>query len=541
MKRMLIKARPSDFEEFGYQTMLECNDVERATKICGLHLHAYEDELRPELRRRNSEIAEVKNRAGALHGSLYDRPEPVNDAQMLSHQLKARIFLGFAMLAAIACLVGNMTTFYLLGFGLLLTIASGAGLTALPLVVGHLAYEWIISASRLLQIVAVVVAVILTSAGILMVGQARSGMVDRSVSAPAANSYVDGADAAKNQTSGQEPDEISESSIHRTLGEAMLLIMIAADLSLAFIVGLLVRMYTNDDYTAWRKLRNLAKSVISLEERVSELMTLPEVAKKRCLAGILQAQTARSRRRPPYHRALTMLLIVVSVCALPSWAQTVERYDGILIDTSKSISRGGKTNKLFQKYLTGTTSLLLTEPPSSRVWVSSISTDSFGGTHEILKGWTPDSRGAFTDGLRRARAQLALAFGHKSAEMAPAASNTDIFGALWRLQIVLESESRTNGSRPVSKSIWIFSDMINDTKAFPMPDMIKLGPQLMLERARAEGLVVPLRGYQVRVYGASTSGMIPQTWITVKRFWTMYFVSSGATLVSYSSECDLGR
>ena len=99
-----------------------------------------------------------------------------------------------------------------------------------------------------------------------------------------------------------------------------------------------------------------------------------------------------------------------------------------------SISRGGTTNDLFQDYLLSTKKLLLTEPANSRVWVSSIATDSFGGVGQLLKGWTPDSRGVFTDDLNRARHQLSVSFEQRSAKMSPVASGTDIFGALWRFE-----------------------------------------------------------------------------------------------------------
>ena len=111
-------------------------------------------------------------------------------------------------------------------------------------------------------------------------------------------------------------------------------------------------------------------------------------------------------------------------------AQTIERYEGILIDTSASIAKAGAGNELFREYLTSTKKLLLTEPANSRVWVSSIASDSFGGTREIVKGWTPDARGVFTDNLNRAQRQLAASFDAKSSAMAPESSGTDIF---WRI------------------------------------------------------------------------------------------------------------
>jgi len=109
-------------------------------------------------------------------------------------------------------------------------------------------------------------------------------------------------------------------------------------------------------------------------------------------------------------------------------AQTIERYEGILIDTSASIAKGGGGNELFREYLASTKKLLLTEPANSHVWVSSIADDSVGRTRGIGKGWTPDARGVFTDDLNRVRHQLAASFEAKSSAMATVSSGTDIFG-----------------------------------------------------------------------------------------------------------------
>jgi hypothetical protein len=238
-----------------------------------------------------------------------------------------------------------------------------------------------------------------------------------------------------------------------------------------------------------------------VEVEVAAVTAAPEIAKKCCLAGILRAQNVRPRRHPPYHRTLPIFLVLVMFSNIRARAQTLERYDGILIDTSGSISRGGRTNELFHDYLVGTRKLLLTEPPNTRVWVLSISADSFGGTREILTGWTPDARGVFTDDLNRARKQLASTFEVKSAEMAPLASATDIFGGLGHLKTLFESGPKPGSNTSVSKTIWIFSDMMNETKEFPMPELIEFGPQKVLERARTNGLLVPMNGYRVYVYG----------------------------------------
>ena len=83
--------------------------------------------------------------------------------------------------------------------------------------------------------------------------------------------------------------------------------------------------------------------------------------------------------------------------------------------------------------------------------------------------------------------------------------------------------------------------MMNETREFPMPELLDMGPERMLERAKANGLLVPLANYKIHVYGASTTGLAPQSWMTIRRFWEMYLAAAGAELVIYSAECDVQR
>jgi len=460
---------------------------------------------------------------------------PVNDAKILARRRTIRILIFLAVLAAVASVVGNLVTFLLLGLGIFLALISASGLTALPVVVGHLAYEWIMASTRWLQVGIAVAAVALCFLGIVRLGQARNGMIDKVASAPEPTSYVDGTDTDNQLTQEPNPRDISESKIRRTTGQGLLLIVVAVELALGFLVGRIVWMLSDEDYTAWRALNKLGELLIAIEEQVSILMASIEIVKKRCMAGILRAKNILNKRRPPYHKK-AVILALSALFAARAWGQSLE---GMLIDTSGSISRGSTSNELFHEYLIATRKLLLTEPPNARVWVSSISTDSFGGGHEILKGWTPDARGVFTEDLNRARHQLAAAFEVNSSGMAPVASNTDIFGGLWRMKALFESSSEPDASHSPTKTIWIFSDMMNETKEFPMPELLDMGPERMLERAKANGLVVPLNGYKVYVSGASPVGLTPQTWLTIKSFWTMYFLTAGGELASYSAECDI--
>src|SRR5882724_644789 len=538
MKLSFQKEKSVDFEKFGYETMLQCgDDEERARKMCGLRIYSYADGLQPELTRFRSEIEQNKTHGSALHAHLYIRPEPVNDAAMLTHAKRVRKYRFLAILAAIACLAGNTATFYLFGFGAFMTMLLAAGATVLPLVVGHPAYEHIVAKYRNLRVAVILLAVALSLMGVLRLAAARELMMGKTATAtPTATSYVYGATPETSVDHDQNGSDNTEAKVRETFGSAMLFIMIAADLMLGFFVGLVGHMNTDDDYAAWWELREITKLVTNLEETVSERHASIEIAKKLCSAGILRAQNVRNNRKPPYHGALAFFVAFLLLGTGMACAQTIDHHEGILIDVSGSIGRNGKPSDLFRAYLTSTRTLLLSEPAKSRVWVSTISVDSFGGMREVVKGWTPESRGVFTDDLNRARHQLASSFEKNSSGISPAASGTDIFGALWHFKTLFES-----GSRETSKTIWIFSDMMNETREFPMPTLLTNGAEKMLEQVKSNGLLVPLKGYKVYVYGATPSGLTPQAWLTIKDFWTLYFQAAGAELVTYSAECEVER
>ena len=539
MKRSLTKSPQIDFEKLGYETRLACADREQAQTICGLEIQVYEKSLHPEQAHLGHEVEEHMHKAGSLYAGLYDRPIPINDAAMLAYSRDCLIVFVLALLAGIACFVGNMTTFYLFGATPVFIMPSAVIATALPVIIGHALFEEIVMKYKKVRVALMLGAALLCFAGIVRFAQARLLMTDKTTAAvPSSSSYVDGG-ADDTQSREDEKQDNSERKIRQMFNEGVLLMTIAAEPMFGYLVGMLTKKHTDADYTAWRKLKKLKAEIEDFQEKIASLVSSVEIAKRHCMAGILRAEMFMQRKRGiPYYRALGIFVFCAVLCPMWAQAQKAEHYEGILIDTSGSISNNGETNDLFQEYLHATRKLLLNEPANSRVWVSTIAVDSFGGVRELLKGWTPEARGVFTDDLNRARRQLVSAFEAKSSQLSPVAAGTDIIGGLWHVKALVESNPNAGNA---TKTIYVFSDMKNETAQFPMPMLVGLGPEQMLERAKANGLVVPLKGYKVYVYGASPLGLTAQEWETIKRFWTMYFANAGAELVSYSPECNVDR
>ena len=548
MRRQKTRARttiPSkDFEHLGYETALQSRDQAAAEQICGLHIHAFADELRPEISDLDSRIDTNQVRTRALHSHLYDRPLPVSDAAMLARDHAVPVLVILCAIAGVASIISHGMTFYLMGMGVL-AVVLGISITGVAVVAGHQLFETLLVRHKHLKAVTVGLVAGLCFWGLLDIAMTRTALVEKSASsdtASGAQSFVDSTSSPEVTNENPEPEsQSSEETTRDKLGRAFVKIMLACDIALGLLVGILAALFKEEDYTAWRKLKNITEEIKTMQKRKDELWSLVEIAKKKCWAGILRARHFHRRNAVSFHRALGCILLgfMLLSSSLCLHAQNLNRYEGVLIDVSGSIGAGGASNDLFRDYAHSVRQLLLTEPESSRVVVSTITTESFGSVREILKGWTPEVHGVFTDNLTRAQRQLASSFEANASALAPIAGGTDIFGALWRLKAMMDSDPQVRSG--ATREIWIFSDMINETPTLMMPALVATGPQKMLEQAKANGLLVPMRGYKVHICGASMRGLSPQAWNTVRTFWNTYFSEAGANVMGYSADSAVRR
>jgi hypothetical protein len=549
MRKKKIRTRTTipftDFEKLGYDTALQSRDQAAVEQICGLHIHAFADELQPEIFDLDSRIDTNLTRTNSLHSHLYDRPVPVSDAAMLARDHAVSLLVILAVIAGIASVISHSMTFYLIGMRVW-AVLIGTSMTGVAIVARHQFFETLLVQHRSLKTLTVAAVACLCFWGLLEIAITRTALATKPASSDAdtsEQSFVDSSASAEAANENPDPElQSSESTIRDRLGRGFVKIMLACDLVLGLLIGILTSLLREEDYAAWRKLKNITEEVKSMQKRKEELLSLVEIAKKRCWAGILRARHFHQRRAVPFHRALGCVLIISALMlggTATLHAQTLNRYEGILIDVSGSIGAGGANNELFTEYAHGVRQLLLTEPPSSRVVVSTITTESFGSVREILKGWTPETHGIFTDNLTRARRQLAASFESNGSGLTPIAGGTDVFGALWHLKTLMDSDRQVGSGG--TRDIWIFSDMVNETPALMMPALIGSGPRKMLEQAKANGLLVPMSGYKVHICGASMQGLSPQAWNTVKMFWTNYFQATGADLVTYSPSATADR
>lgn len=539
------RLRHSDYEQLGYETMRETKSEQLAKQICALRLQALRDELHPQEKRCEDQMAEKRLRGQALCDQIYRRPMPVSDRAMVGMSIGLLLLVVLFGLTFVSSAVSHTITFAMFGWSLTVSAIVGMTVTVLAAAVGYQVFETMLLRNRLFHGLIAAASFALCFWGLVQLAQARGAMTSIVPQTRQPQSFVDGSSVSETMAELDDSDRESlQENVRELLGDAVIKMMLAADIIVGVFFGLVATIRSDPDFASWREIRTLKRQVARLQVRFNNLRSIPDSAAKKCAAGILRGRHFEGCRSTPYFRMLPVILVVLFGMASVARAQTsIRHHEVVLVDVSGSISKKTQTSSLFREYLLGVRRLLETEPPNSRIWVQLISTDSFGGVQTLVKGWTPSVQGIFTDDLDRARRQLVAAFESKATDLRPIAAGTDITGGLWRAKAAIESKSRLDDSArsDVTKDVYILSDMMNETAAFNMPALLPSGPQRVLEYAKANGLLVPLSGYRIHVFGASTAGMSPDMWNTVKSFWMVYFRAAGAELITYSSEDGIGR
>ena len=357
MTTTITKLRHADdFEALGHRTMMETGDQIATQNICGLHLQAFTHGLQPLITSVSSVIQVVKNRQHALWSHLYDRLEPVRDAVMLGFTITVGLLGVLILVAGLASLTGHTMTFYLFGSGPALSVIIAVALTGITTTAGYLAYEKIFVRHKWAEIVAILAAFILCFWALFQMAEARGTMMERLTNSPATQSYVDGGNAEDAPAEAPHEDGSVEHRVRGLLGSAMVKIMISADIILGILLGRLVKIWTNEDFAAWLRSQEV-------HERARALGSAPQrtrILHRDCKEALHGGHTPSQARAAQEVRTVPSGVADAAPRGDPRRVSLVRadhnRHEGVLLDVSGSIGKGGANSELFREYLFATKS-----------------------------------------------------------------------------------------------------------------------------------------------------------------------------------------
>ena len=202
----------------------------------------------------------------------------------------------------------------------------------------------------------------------------------------------------------------------------------------------------------------------------------------------------------------------------------------ILLDRSVSVAANdlaGKTTQ-FQENVKAIENIIRRHlSPGDSIKVLAVTERSFGTPQIFLNAQVSTDKGAF--GEKLAIEKLQLLNGWKNLKLEPTAKATDLFGAI-NLASILLSSYRGN------KNLIIFSDMRHCTQEINLEKPQKINGEKTMARVEEMGLIPSLDGVRVWCLGVHSAGKTAVYWLSLRDFWTRYFVRAKAKTYIFSIE-----
>jgi hypothetical protein len=205
----------------------------------------------------------------------------------------------------------------------------------------------------------------------------------------------------------------------------------------------------------------------------------------------------------------------------------------VAVDLTQSVAVSGPDHKTeFQKNIDAVTKLLAQVPANSRVTVIGITDQSFAQPDILLSGTIPADAGYFGERLSLARSELVQVWKSRIPQLKPKYHYTDIIGAM-----MLASQIFHESGRHENRALVVFSDMRHRTRGLNTESPIQVPSFSEVGKSRRVP-VADLHHSHVYVLGVDNGEKQITYWLSLRQFWTEYFLETGAILEEYSAMRD---
>src|SRR5262249_44144259 len=134
-------------------------------------------------------------------------------------------------------------TFAMFGWTFVISVIVGITLTAVATTTGHQVFERVLQQRPLLHALIAVVAFGLCFYGLFQLAQARGVMTSIVNGDTEVTSFVEDASVVAAQDSDGESAQSKEQEVKNLLGDAVIKIMLAADIMVGLLLGLITKLY----------------------------------------------------------------------------------------------------------------------------------------------------------------------------------------------------------------------------------------------------------------------------------------------------------
>lgn len=382
---------------------------------------------------------------------------------------------------------------------------------------------------KILKVVVTVVFLAALAGGALLAA-IRGGLLSQQVQESAPAIVIDGENTSAPQAKNSFYD-----STHGSLRMLMLLLALAIDLGAGVAIhrALLLGASTGEDFEKLsRELAEIKERLSAIVHEITALTNAPTIFVARFWRDYYRAMLTQATRHAATKLLGLALFLLLFGGGRAFGQQRLTLVVAVDLSASEAVKGHGGESQ-FSRNIKGVTRLLGSVPPDSKITVIGITENSFAQPYILLSAEISDDQGYFGERLAAARQQLIRAWQKRSAQLAPSAQGTDVFGALLVAGALFQKAP--NGGRKV---LVLYSDMRHVTIGLDLESPAIVRGDALLAVVGRRGLLADLSGVVVYVLGADAAGKRVTQWESLKQFWTAYFKKAGATLSGYSILCE---
>lgn len=281
-------------------------------------------------------------------------------------------------------------------------------------------------------------------------------------------------------------------------------------------------------------LRRIRRQLVRCAMRIEQAKNRPQLIKEQFHRGVMlhlgkqqysPGDTLEDESRDKWLTIKILVFVAVFFAAYLLFLSRVFAVEMVVVvpDLTES-SAGAPMTKNFRAI----DEIIWQLKPGARLAILPITERSFSND-PILDATLPAEAGLLGERVKSSRQKLLERWWLAQKALKTDSQKSDIFGVLMRASFLIES------GRPMKPYLILLSDMRHVSREYNFESMARIDAPL-IHKLEKDELVAPLAGVKVWALGVHAAGVSDSYWMSLKKFWQIYFKRSGAELKAFSPD-----